>query len=114
MTNPVIWHNPRCSKSRETLKLLEEKGYTPEVRLYLDDPPDAAELEQAAAELGVGALQMIRTREEPAKALSGDMPEDMLFAAMAAEPILIERPVVFYKGRAALGRPPENVLDILD
>ncbi|MBS8227663.1 arsenate reductase (glutaredoxin) [Vannielia litorea] len=114
MSNPVIWHNPRCSKSRETLKLLEEKGYTPEVRLYLDTPPDAEELERAAAELGLGPLQMIRRKEEPAKALSGDTPEDMLFAAMAADPIIIERPIVFYKGRAAIGRPPENVLRILD
>ncbi|QDC08413.1 arsenate reductase (glutaredoxin) [Oceanicola sp. D3] len=114
MSNPVMWHNPRCSKSRETLKLLEEKGYTPEVRLYLDNPPDPEELERAAAELGLGPMEMIRRKEAPAEGLSDDMAPGMLFAAMAADPILIERPVVFYKGRAAIGRPPENVLSILD
>ncbi|MFY0635515.1 MAG: arsenate reductase (glutaredoxin) [Vannielia sp.] len=114
MSNPVIWHNPRCSKSRETLKLLQEKGYTPDVRLYLDNPPDPEELERASAELGLGPLEMIRRKEAPAKALSESTPPDMLFAAMAADPILIERPMVFYKGRAAIGRPPENVLSILD
>ena len=114
MSDPVIWHNPRCSKSRETLKLLEEKGYTPEVRLYLDNPPDPEELERAAAELGIGPLGMIRRKEAPARALGEDTPEGMLFAAMAADPILIERPIVFYKGRAAIGRPPETILRILD
>ncbi|MBY6050048.1 arsenate reductase (glutaredoxin) [Vannielia litorea] len=114
MSNPVIWHNPRCSKSRETLKLLEDNGYTPEVRLYLQNPPDAEELERAAAELGVVPLAMIRRKEEPAKALSEDTPQDMLFAAMAADPIIIERPIVFFNSKAAIGRPPESVLSILD
>lgn len=113
MTNPVIWHNPRCSKSRETLRLLEDRGYTPEVRLYLDNPPDPEELERAAAELGLAPYEMIRRKEAPARPLSPDTPRDMLFAAMAADPILIERPIVFHKGRAAIGRPPEQVLGIL-
>lgn len=112
--NLVIWHNPRCSKSRATLQLLQDKGYTPQVRLYLDNLPDAAELERAAAELGVGPQEMIRTGEHAFKDahLSKSSPPDMLFAAMAANPILIERPIVFFQGHAAIGRPPETVLTL--
>ncbi|SIO32595.1 arsenate reductase (glutaredoxin) [Vannielia litorea] len=114
MSNPIIWHNPRCSKSRETLKLLEERGYTPQVRLYLENPPDPAELEHTCRLLGVAPITLIRRKEEPARALTDDMPADMLFAAMAADPIMIERPIVFHNGKAAIGRPPEDVLAILD
>lgn len=115
MSDPVIWHNPRCSKSRETLKLLEDKGYTPEVRLYLDNPPDPEELERTATELGVGPVGMMRAGEARFKELElhSAAPPDVLFAAMAANPILIERPIVFANGKAAIGRPPESVLKIL-
>lgn len=116
MSNPTIWHNPRCSKSRATLALLRERGFTPVVRLYLDNPPSAEELERAAAELGLGPLEMIRRGEAAFRdeQLSSASPPSMLFAAMAANPILIERPIVFYRGRAAIGRPPEQVLQILE
>ena len=112
---PVIWHNPRCSKSRATLQLLRDRGHTPEVRLYLEVPPTPEELEQASRELGLGPLEMIRRKEAAFRdrGLSPDSPPSMLFAAMAADPILIERPIVFHKGRAAIGRPPEEVLKIL-
>ncbi|MDQ2095507.1 arsenate reductase (glutaredoxin) [Rhodobacteraceae bacterium 10Alg 79] len=111
----VIWHNPRCSKSREALKLLQERGVDPEVRLYLDNSPDVEELEAAAKALGLEPLGMMRTKEKAfaEKGLSKEMQHDLLFAAMAAEPKLIERPIVFNGDKAALGRPPEAVLDIL-
>lgn len=110
-----IWHNPRCSKSRQTLALLEEKGISPVVRLYLQDTPDQATLRESAAKLGVTAIMMMRQKESIFKelGLSKDDSEDTLFAAMAANPKLIERPIVFANGKAAIGRPPESVLDIL-
>ncbi|MDF1873898.1 arsenate reductase (glutaredoxin) [Vannielia sp.] len=115
MSDVVIWHNPRCSKSRETLKLLTDKGYDPVVRLYLDSPPSPEELQQAVAELGVRPIEMMRTKEAAfgETKLTKDSPDDMLIAAMAATPKLIERPIVFAHGKAAIGRPPERVLDIL-
>lgn len=110
-----IWHNPRCSKSRQTLALLEEQGITPEVTLYLQDAPSEADLRDAAAKLGKSAVEMMRVKEELFKDLGlskGDS-EATLFKAMAENPKLIERPIVFHDGKAAMGRPPEAVLDIL-
>ena len=110
----TIWHNPRCSKSRETLKILQDAGVAPTVRLYLEDPPSAAEIQDALRRLGVPALSLVRRSEPPFKALGlKDADEATLIAAMAAEPRLIERPVVFAGTRAALGRPPEAVLALL-
>ena len=111
----IIWHNPRCSKSRQTLALLEENGVAPTVRKYLEDAPSEAELREAAGQLGLTAIQMMRTKEAEFKAqeLSKDSDEDTLFAAMAQTPKLIERPIVFKGGKAAIGRPPEAVLEIL-
>jgi len=110
----TIWHNPRCSKSRATLKLLQERGIEPEVRLYLDNPPDAEELKAAAKALGLGPAQFIRKGEAAYKefGLGPDSTDEELFAAMDAAPKLIERPIVFEGDRAALGRPPENVLKL--
>ncbi len=110
----TIWHNPRCSKSRETLALLTDKGITPEVRLYLDDVPTADELRSALATLGMTAGELVRRKEALFKELDlTDASVDQLIDAMVANPKLIERPIVFANGRAALGRPPENVLSIL-
>jgi arsenate reductase len=110
----TIWHNPRCSKSRETLALLTDKGITPEVRLYLDDVPTADELRSALAILGLSAGELVRRKEALFKDLDlANAHDDQLIDAMAANPKLIERPIVFANGRAALGRPPENVLAIL-
>lgn len=110
----TIWHNPRCSKSRETLALLNEKGITPEVRLYLDDVPTADELRSALATLGLTAGELVRRKEALFKDLNlAEASDDQLIDAMVANPKLIERPIVFANGRAALGRPPENVLAIL-
>ena len=109
-----IWHNPRCSKSRETLALLTDKGIMPEVRLYLVDVPTADELRSALATLGLTAGELVRRKEALFKELNlANANDDQLIDAMVANPKLIERPIVFANGRAALGRPPENVLAIL-
>ena len=115
MSDVVIWHNPRCAKSRETLTLLEERGIEPVVRLYLTDPPNADEIRRAAEKLGLRPIGMMRTKEAEFREqrLSQDMDDERLIAAMAATPKLIERPIVFSNGKAALGRPPEDVLKIL-
>lgn len=112
-----IYHNPRCSKSRATLKLLEEKGIVPEVIKYLETPPTAEELRDIIRMLGLAsARDLMRKKEKEYKALGLDDPalsEDQLIEAMVKHPRLIERPIVISNGKAAIGRPPENVLDIL-
>ncbi|KRS10718.1 arsenate reductase [Roseovarius atlanticus] len=110
-----IWHNPRCSKSRQTLALLEERGTPPKVRRYLEDAPDEAELRAALAALGMTASALIRNKESVYRdlGLGKDSDETALLTAMVAHPILIERPIVFVGDRAAIGRPPEAVLEIL-
>ena len=109
-----IWHNPRCSKSRQTLALLEDRGIAPRVRLYLQDAPGEPEIRAALAALGVPAIGLMRTGEALFKelGLSKATADDDLIAAMAAHPALIERPLVLHRGRAALGRPPEAVLGL--
>lgn len=114
MSEPTIWHNPRCSKSRQTLAILEEAGFTPVVVPYLETSPDAAEIRAVLDVLEIGAGALIRTGESLYKELGlRGASDDELIEAMAANPKLIERPVVFHKGKAALGRPPESVRDIL-
>lgn len=112
----TIWHNPRCSKSRATLALLRARGVEPDIRPYLQDGPDEQELRSALGLLGIPASGLIRKGEAEYReaGLSPESGEDALIAAMARYPKLIERPVVFSNGRAALGRPPEAVLEILD
>lgn len=114
MTDITIWHNPRCSKSRATLKLLEERGLAPLVRRYLDDAPSEDEIRAALAALGLTAGDLVRRKEADFKTagLNGDSSDDEIIAAMARWPRLIERPVVFVAGQARIGRPPENVLDL--
>ncbi len=112
----TIYHNPRCSKSRQTLALLEDRGLAPEIVLYLDSPPDAATLRRVLGLLGLGPRDLMRRKEAVYKELGlGDpgLGEDDLIRAMVENPILIERPIVVAGERAALGRPPEAVLDIL-
>ncbi len=115
MSKVTIWHNPRCSKSRQTLALLEEQGVAPEVRAYLDDAPSEAEIRAALAALGLKPIEAMRTKETEFKelGLTKDSPDDALIAAMASTPKLIERPIVFANDKARLGRPPESVLEIL-
>lgn len=117
MSEVQIYHNPRCSKSRETLALLTSRGITPQVILYLETPPDAATLKNLLQQLGfTSARQLMRTREEQYKAAGLDnaaLTEAQLLAALVAEPKLMERPIVTANGQARLGRPPEQVLGIL-
>ncbi|APE42748.1 arsenate reductase (glutaredoxin) [Sulfitobacter alexandrii] len=112
----TIWHNPRCSKSRQALSLLQETGAEVAVRRYLEDPPAPVEIEAARDALGLGSLHgMLRSGEKILRelGLDSDASETALLAAMAAHPILIERPIVFAGARAVIGRPPEKVRAIL-
>ncbi len=115
MSTVTIWHNPRCSKSRQTLALIEDKGIAPEVRRYLDDAPSEAEIRAALKALGLKPIEAMRTKEKVFKemGLSRDSDDETLIRAMAEVPKLIERPIVFSDGKARLGRPPEAVLEIL-
>jgi arsenate reductase (glutaredoxin) len=116
MSEFTIYHNPRCSKSRTTLGLLEERGINPDIVLYLEQAPDAAQIGALLGKLGITAGELVRRGEEAYKAcsLSKDSSEDEVIAAMASHPKLIERPIVVKGDRAVLGRPPENVLELLD
>ena len=112
----TIYHNPRCSKSRATLALIEEKGAAHNIIEYLKTPPSRAELIAILDELGMEPRDLMRKGEAAYKELNlGDagLSRDALIDAMLENPILIERPVVVNNGKYALGRPPENVLDIL-
>ena len=111
----TIWHNPRCSKSRQTLALLEAQGITPEIRLYLQDSPTETEIRDTLDLLGLTPIGLMRTGEKTFReaGLTKSTDPDQLIKAMVKHPILIERPVVFAKGRAALGRPARSGADIL-
>jgi len=112
----TIYHNPRCSKSRETLALLESKGIQPQVVEYLATPPDAATLEHLLQLLQLAPRELMRQKEAEYAELGLADPaltRAQLIAAMVAHPRLIERPIVVNGERAALGRPPENVLQLL-
>jgi arsenate reductase len=111
-----IYHNNRCSKSRATLALLQERCAKVEVINYLDTPPDAAELAVLLKQLGMSARQLLRAGEAEYESLglaNSSLDDDALSAAMVAHPKLIERPIVVANGKAAIGRPPEAVLAIL-
>ena len=113
-SQPTIWHNPRCRKSREALALLQGQGVQPNVRLYLKDAPSKDEITALRDVLGVTAKAMMRKGEQVYKDLRlSDANEAELTAAMAEHPILIERPVFIRDGKAAIGRPPETVLEII-
>lgn len=116
MSDYVIYHNPRCSKSRNTLALLQEHGVEPEVVLYLETPPDTATLGALLQKLGRTPAELVRRGEAEYKelGLGKDSSDEELLRAMASHPKLIERPIVVRGDRAVLGRPPENVLDLLD
>ena len=112
----TIYHNPRCSKSRRTLALLRDRGVTPRIVLYLETPPDADAIEALLRSLAMEPRELLRRREAPYRDLGLADPtrtRDDLIAAMAAHPVLIERPIVTDGARAVLGRPPENVLALL-
>ena len=115
MSDVTIYHNPRCSKSRTTLALLEENGVSPDVVLYLETPPSAQDISGLLAKLGMTAGQLVRSGEDAYKecGLHMDASDAQVLAAMAQHPKLIERPIVVMGDRAVLGRPPENVLALI-
>lgn len=110
----TIWFNPSCSKCRGTIEILKDSGVEAEVVEYLDTPPTADEIRDVLAKLKISARDLIRTNEAVyAELRLQDATDDELVDAMAANPILIERPVVVSGDRAVLGRPPERVIDLL-
>ena len=112
----TIWHNPRCSKSRQTLKLLTDRGIEPTIVEYMKTPPSPDELRDALDKLGMAPRDLMRRREPPYKAEGLDdasLADSVLIQAMHDHPVLVERPVVLADDKAALGRPPERVLEIL-
>ena len=116
MTDLTLYHNPRCSKSRGALELLEARGLTPTVVRYLDTPLDASQLRDLLAKLNIGARQLLRSGEDEYKALNladSGLTDAQLIDAMAAHPKLIERPILVAGDKAVIGRPPEKVLEIL-
>jgi arsenate reductase len=112
----TIWHNPRCSKSRQTLELLQKKGVTPTIREYLKQPPSKAEVETLIDMVGGAPGELIRDGEAEFKALGkkkAEMSKADIAKAVAAHPILLQRPIVVSGKKAAIGRPPEAVLPLL-
>ena len=116
MNKVKIWHNPRCSKSRNAAQLLEERGVEAEVVRYLDTPPTKEEIKEVLKMLGISARELMRTKEAIYKELGLKDVEDeeKLIEAMAAHPKLIERPVVIKDGKAAIGRPIEKIVELLE
>ena len=113
----VLYHNPRCSKSRGALELLQERGIQPRVVRYLDTPPDAGTLRGLVERLGIAPRELLRTGEEEYASLGLADPalgDAEIIAAMAEHPRLIERPILVRGERAVIGRPPERVLELLD
>ena len=105
----TIYHNPRCSKSRQTLALLDERGIEPDIIEYLVTPPSIEELANILAMLGLGPRDLLRKKD----AKEAGLDDAALIKAMVANPIVIERPIVINNGKAALGRPPESIAEIL-
>lgn len=116
MTDLTLYHNPRCSKSRSALQLLEERGLSPTIVRYLETPLSAADLQALLGKLGISARQLLRTGEDAYKSLGLNDPkltEEQLIAAMVTQPKLIERPILLVGDKAVIGRPPEAILEIL-
>ncbi len=113
----TLYHNPRCSKSRATLALLEENGVAPELVYYLENPPDAEQLRGLLQKLRLGIRDLLRKSESEYSDLGLDDPslsDEIVFDIVCRHPILIQRPIVVQGDRAILGRPPENVLKLLE
>jgi len=116
MSEVTIYHNPRCSKSRQTLALLEENGITPEIRKYLDDAPSVEELKLILSQLGISAHELLRTKEAEYKEHGlndSSLSDEQILKVMTEVPKLIERPIVIKGNLALIGRPPESVLEII-
>ena len=116
MTDLTLYHNPRCSKSRAALELLEARGLTPNIVRYLETPPSVEQLRDLLSKLNLPARQLLRSGEEEYKALNladVSLSEEQLLSAMAAHPKLIERPILIAGARAVIGRPTEKLLELL-
>lgn len=116
MTDLTLYHNPRCSKSRGALELLEARGMTPTVVRYLETPLSAAQIKALLGKLGISARQLLRSGEDEYKTLNladASLSEQHLIDAIAAHPKLMERPILEVGDKAVIGRPPENVLELL-
>lgn len=116
MSDVTIYHNPRCSKSRQTLALLEERGIEPEIVKYLEETPSADQLKAVLAKLGISARDLLRKKEAEYKEAGLDddsLNDDQVIAKMVEFPRVIERPIVVKGDQARIGRPPESVLEIL-
>ncbi|MBM7059766.1 arsenate reductase (glutaredoxin) [Pseudomonas sp. UL073] len=116
MTDLILYHNPRCSKSRGALELLEARGLHPSIVRYLETPPSADELRGLLKRLGMTPRQLLRTCEDEYKTLNladGSLSDAQLIDAMVAHPKLIERPILVVGDQAVVGRPPEKVLELL-
>ncbi len=109
----TIYHNPKCSKSRQTLALLHDNGIQPNIVEYLQTPPSAAELKALLKKMGLGPRDVLRRKEAGEEGIDPGLDGDALIAAIVAHPRALERPIVVKGAKAALGRPPENVLAIL-
>ena len=113
----VLYHNPRCSKSRGALELLQQRGIEPDVVRYLDDSPDAGTLRALVRKLGIRPRDLLRTGEDEYRSLGladESVGDEAIIEAMAAHPRLIERPILVRGDRAVIGRPPERVLELVD
>ena len=116
MTDLTLYHNPRCSKSRGALELLEARGLTPTVVRYLETPLSATQIKALLGKLGISARQLLRSGEEEYKTLNladASLSEQQLIDAIAAHPKLMERPILEVGDKAVIGRPPENLLELL-
>ncbi|MFC3680829.1 arsenate reductase (glutaredoxin) [Bacterioplanoides pacificum] len=116
MSEIQIYHNPRCSKSRQTLALLQEKGIEPQVVEYLKQVPSAADIQSLLKKLGISARELLRSKEDAYKEhnlADASLSDDDIISAMIASPKLIERPIVVNGDQARIGRPPEQVLEII-
>ena len=117
MLNNIIFHNPRCTKSRETLKIVEENNLDLKVIEYLKNPPTIEELDYVCKKLGVDPKEIIRTKEklfsELGLSTSNNKSREQWLKILSENPKLIERPIVIYKNKAVIGRPPEKVLEII-
>ncbi len=109
----TIYHNPRCSKSRQTLALLRDNGVEPEIVEYLAAMPGAGQLKRILGMLGLDPRDIVRSKEAGEEGVDPDLDGDALIDAIVAHPRVMQRPIVVAGGKAVLGRPPENVLDIL-
>ena len=116
MCDLTIYHNPRCSKSRQTLELIRSKGVEPEIVLYLEDVPSVNDVADVLRMLGMKPMDIIRKNEAEFKehfAGANELTDEQLIKLMRLYPKVIERPIVVYRGKAVIGRPPENALGIL-